>query len=166
MLNPHTDTAQTLYEGDQSKLYSGVLAHHDPAGLEGDASRTQVRRIWKITLLLAIVTILEVALGLYGHYQGMGVGIRNFFFIVMTLLKAFYIVKVFMHLGDEFRNFVTLVLMPLVLFVWFIIAFLADGNFWLHMNQTDPTRFGSHPASQTTPANSPKPAPTQSPSFR
>ncbi len=166
MLNPHTDTAQTLYEGDQSKLYSGIMAHHDPAGLQGDASRKQVSRIWKITALLAVVTILEVALGLYGHYQGLNVGIRNFFFILMTLVKAFYIVKVFMHLGDEFKNFVTLVLMPLIFFVWFIIAFLADGSFWLHMNKTDPTRFGSHPSSQTTPANSPKPEPTQSPAFR
>lgn len=160
MQNPHTDTAETLYEGDQSKLYSGVLAHHDPSELKGEASRKQVARIWKITLLLAVVTILEVGLGLYGHYQGVHVGVRNFFFIIMTLVKAFYIVKVFMHLGDEFKNFVTLVLIPLVLFIWFIIAFLSDGNFWLHMNQTDPTRFGSK-TEKAVPANSPKPAPAK-----
>lgn len=165
MQNPHTDTAQTLYEGDQSKLYSGVLAHHDPSELKGEASRKQVSRIWKITLLLAVVTLIEVGLGLYGHYQGVHVGVRNFFFIIMTLIKAFYIVKVFMHLGDEFRNFVTLVLIPLVLFIWFIIAFLADGAFWLHMNQTDPTRFGSKTEQQVSP-QSPKPNPSTAPAIQ
>ncbi len=139
MLDPHTDTAQTLYEGDQSKLYSGLLAHHD-GDINDKASKTQVKRILKVTLLLAIVTIIEVGLGLYGHYKGMPVGIRNFFFIIMTLLKAAYIVKVFMHLGDEFRNFFIAIMIPLFLFIWFIIAFLADGHFWLGENQKDPAR--------------------------
>ncbi len=139
MLDPHTDTAQTLYEGDQSKLYSGLLAHHD-GGIKDPASRNQVKRILKITLLLAVVTIIEVGLGLYGHYQGMNVGIRNTLFIIMTLLKAAYIVKVFMHLGDEFKNFIIAVMIPLVLFIWFIIAFLADGKFWLNQNNDTPTR--------------------------
>ncbi len=139
MQNPHTDTAQTLYEGDQSKLYSGLMAHHH-GDINDSASKAQVKRIMKVTLLLAAVTIVEVGLGLYGHYKGMNVGVRNTFFIIMTLLKAAYIVRVFMHLGDEFKGFIITVLIPLTLFVWFIIAFLADGNFWLHMNKTTPTR--------------------------
>jgi cytochrome c oxidase subunit IV len=62
-----------------------------------------------------------------------------FFFLTLTLLKAGYIVAIFMHLGDELRNFLITIMIPLVLFIWFIIAFLADGGFWLHMNQTSPT---------------------------
>jgi hypothetical protein len=38
------------------------------------------------------------------------------------------------------RHFLITVLIPLSLFIWFIIAFLADGGFWLHMNQTSPVR--------------------------
>jgi cytochrome c oxidase subunit IV len=139
MLDPHNDTAQTLYEGDQSKLYSGLLAHHD-GNINDNASKTQIKRILKVTLLLAVVTIIEVGLGLYGHYKGMNVGIRNTFFIIMTILKAAYIVKVFMHLGDEFKNFLIAVMIPLFLFIWFIIAFLADGHSWLRDNQKDPVR--------------------------
>jgi hypothetical protein len=45
-----------------------------------------------------------------------------------------------MHLGDEVKSFITTVLVPLVLFVWFIIAFLADGGFWLRMNDESPAR--------------------------
>jgi cytochrome c oxidase subunit IV len=70
-------------------------------------------------------------------------GLVAFFFLTLTLLKAGYIVSIFMHLGDELRNFLITVLIPLTLFIWFIIAFLADGGFWLHMNQTSPTKDNS-----------------------
>ncbi|MBS1689036.1 MAG: cytochrome C oxidase subunit IV family protein [Bacteroidetes bacterium] len=63
-----------------------------------------------------------------------------FFFLALTLFKAGYIVSVFMHLGDERKNFLITVLIPLTLFIWFIIAFLTDGFFWLHMNSITPTR--------------------------
>jgi hypothetical protein len=42
-----------------------------------------------------------------------------------------------MHLGDEIRNFIMTIIVPLVLFVWFIIAFLADGNSWKNLRNTD-----------------------------
>jgi hypothetical protein len=42
-----------------------------------------------------------------------------------------------MHLGDEIRNFIMTIVVPLILFVWFIIAFLADGNSWKNMRNTD-----------------------------
>jgi cytochrome c oxidase subunit IV len=57
--------------------------------------------------------------------------------VLLTLAKAYYIVSVFMHLGDEIRNFIMTIVVPLILFVWFIIAFLADGNSWKNMRNTD-----------------------------
>jgi len=56
------------------------------------------------------------------------------------LLKAGYIVAIFMHLADEFKGFMITVLVPLFLFVWFIIAFLFDGNYWLNINKDTTTR--------------------------
>jgi len=126
------DNIQSLYEGDQSKLYSGILGHH--GDVRSPESKAQVARIWKVTALLSVVTIVEVLLGLLGH--GMPHALLNTLFLVLTLVKAAYIVKVFMHLGDEKKNFVYFVLMPLLLFVWFIISFLMDGHHWLHMNFT------------------------------
>ena len=55
----------------------------------------------------------------------------------LTLLKAYYIVSVFMHLGDEVRNMIMTVTVPLVLFIWFIIAFLFDGNSWKNLRNTN-----------------------------
>ena len=61
---------------------------------------------------------------------------------ILTLAKAYYIVSVFMHLGDEVRNLIMTIVVPLCLFIWFIIAFLWDGNSWKNLRNTDG---GSHP---------------------
>ena len=48
--------------------------------------------------------------------------------MILSLAKAFYIVSIFMHLGDELRNMIMTIVVPLMLFVWFIGSFLWDGN--------------------------------------
>lgn len=134
----HTeDNIQHLYEGDQSKLYSGIMQHH--TDIKSSESRKQVGRIWKVFWILLAVTIVEVILGMFFSYS-IPVGVRNTIFLILTIFKAGYIVSVFMHLGDEVKSFLITVLIPLTLFIWFIIAFLADGGFWLHMNTTAPMR--------------------------
>jgi len=132
--NHHHEDIQSLYEGDQSKLYSGIMSHH--TDIKSEESKAQVKKIWKITGLLSIITIIEVAIGLWAHFSGVHSWLILTIFLALTLVKAAYIVKVFMHLGDEKKNFVFAILLPLSLFIWFIIAFLADGSFWLHMNTT------------------------------
>ncbi len=134
----HNDSIQHLYEGDQSKLYSGVMSHH--TDINSADSKKQVGRIWKVFWILLVVTLVEVMLGMYGQTIGIPRAITNSFFIILTLFKAGYIVSIFMHLGDEVKSFMITVLIPLVLFIWFIIAFLADGGFWLHMNTTSGIR--------------------------
>lgn len=118
------------YEADQSALYSGGH-HQDPNSAE---SKGKVKNIMFVTGILTVVTIVEVGLGLYGYSVGMPKWMINTFFILLTLFKAGYIVKVFMHLGDEFKNMILTILIPLTLFIWFIIAFLMDGAFWLWIN--------------------------------
>jgi cytochrome c oxidase subunit IV len=56
---------------------------------------------------------------------------------ILSLAKAYYIVSVFMHLGDEIRNFIMTIVVPLCLFIWFILAFLWDGNSWKNLRNTD-----------------------------
>lgn len=133
MAHHNENSIQHLYEGDQSKLYSGVLQHH--SDVNSEESRTQIKRIWKVFWILLAVTLVEVTLGMFYSHE-MPKALVAFLFLALTILKAGYIVAIFMHLGDELKNFIITVLIPLVLFVWFIIAFLADGGFWLHMNQS------------------------------
>ena len=133
----HSNDIQHYYEGDQSKLYSGIMSHH--TDIKSPESKKQIGRIWKVFWILLAVTVVEVVLGMF-FSASMPRGILNTLFLLLTLFKAGYIVAVFMHLGDEVKSFITLVLIPLTLFIWFIIAFLADGQFWLHMNTTTPVR--------------------------
>lgn len=139
-MSHHNDNQSNThyYEGDQSKLYSGIMQSH--TDINSPESKKQVGRIWRVFWLLLIVTIIEVALGMYGHSIGIPKGITNTLFLLLTLFKAGYIVAIFMHLGDEVKSFIMAVLIPLTLFIWFVIAFLADGHFWLTMNTTTPVR--------------------------
>jgi len=128
---------QFYYEGDQSKLYSGLMSHH--SDINSDESKAQVKKIWRVFWLLLVVTVVEVILGMFFSHS-LPKALVVFFFLALTLLKAGYIVSIFMHLGDEFRDFIATVLIPLFLFVWFIIVFLADGSLWLHMNKNKHSR--------------------------
>jgi hypothetical protein len=59
--------------------------------------------------------------------------------VILSLAKAFYIVSIFMHLGDEIRNMIMTIVVPLLLFVWFIAAFMWDGNSYKNLrNSYDP----------------------------
>ena len=107
-------------------------------------------RIWKIFWVLSVLTLIELGLGYFmyaqhGHLSYPVVITTKSVIGILTLLKAYYIVSVFMHLGDEVRNLIMTIVVPLVLFVWFIIAFLADGNSWKNLKNTDA---GSRPETE------------------
>lgn len=88
-------------------------------------------RVRKTTILLSIITVIELGLGLLMYATDLGSFVTLLIkgvIVILTLAKAFYIVSVFMHLGDEIRNMIMTIVVPLMLFIWFIGAFLWDGN--------------------------------------
>lgn len=104
---------------------SEITFHHEPA--------TGTKRIWKTFWLLLVITVIELGLGLtmYLTHGSIGTAVVLFLkgvIVILSLAKAFYIVSIFMHLGDELRNMIMTIVVPLMLFVWFIGAFLWDGN--------------------------------------
>jgi cytochrome c oxidase subunit IV len=108
-------------------------------------------RIWKVFWLLSAVTVIELILG-FGlakdWYGDPATSHTMILFVkgvicILSLAKAFYIVSVFMHLGDEIRNFMMTIVVPLCLFLWFIGAFLWDGDSWRNLRNTNA---GSQPA--------------------
>ncbi|WP_222165574.1 cytochrome C oxidase subunit IV family protein [Edaphocola aurantiacus] len=137
-MSHHHDTHDLthLYEGDQSKLYSGVLAHHED--INSDESRAKVKRIWKVTGILTLITIIEVFAGLMLYTSNANVPhvLIITFFVAFTLLKAYYIVKVFMHLGDETKVFAKFVLFPMLLVVWLAVVLLVDSTYHLGIGET------------------------------
>ncbi|HEY0678066.1 MAG TPA: cytochrome C oxidase subunit IV family protein [Chitinophagaceae bacterium] len=128
-----------------------VTVHHHPA--EG------TKRIWKTFWVLLIITIIELGLGLLMYATSfppfINIVIKGVI-IILSLAKAFYIVSIFMHLGDELRNMIMTIVVPLLLFVWFIGAFLWDGDSYKNLRNT----YDPHHKEQTTkPAAKPAAAP-------
>lgn len=106
--------------------------------------RDNTKHIWRTFWILTIVTLIELALGywIYRLHSGgtPSPGLVLFLkglIVILTLVKAYYIVAVFMHLGDEIRNFTMTIVLPLLLFIWFIIAFIMDGASWGELRNTD-----------------------------
>jgi cytochrome c oxidase subunit IV len=91
------------------------------------------KAIWRTFRVLLVITIVELILAI-GYYEmefqnrHLVKHILNGVFIILTLTKAFYIIAEFMHLGHEIKNLILTLAMPALLFIWFIIAFLWDGN--------------------------------------
>lgn len=132
----HNPSDLDLFEGDQSKLYSGVLNHHAHEPVDSAESKKKIKKIWKITLLLTIITIFEVAVGLWAYHSGIHNTALIIYFLALTVYKAYFIVKVFMHLGDEKNFFVWLTIGPLVFILWCCVALIMDGDHSLDMNST------------------------------
>ena len=114
-----------------------VTFHHAPGGDE------TVKRIIKTTVILSVITLIELALGFWIYFMHKNPDYSHGFvlflkgvIVILSLAKAFYIVGVFMHLGDEIRNLIMTIVVPLLLFVWFIAAFLWDGDSWRTLRNT------------------------------
>jgi cytochrome c oxidase subunit IV len=88
------------------------------------------KEIFRVTIILSVLTIIELGLGysMIGMQDGLLKHFIKGVIIILMLTKAFYIVGYFMHLKHELRNMIMTIVVPLLLFVWFILAFLADGN--------------------------------------
>lgn len=118
-----------MLERDDIIEYS-LDAHHSEE--HGKAIRS---KIWKVTALLTAITIVEVFLGAYIKQSSGAWPFVKWSFIFMTLLKAGYIVLVFMHLGDERKALRYVILVPYMLFMVYLIFIalyeaLALGSIW------------------------------------
>ena len=94
--------------------------------------------IKKVTIILSVLTIVELILGFLMidiTSEALRLAIKGSIIILM-MAKAFYIVAYFMHLKHELKNLIMTVVVPLGLFVWFIGAFLIDGNSFKNLRNT------------------------------
>lgn len=104
--------------------------------VEHNSNKNEVRNV---TIILSVLTVVELMLGYWmyaaeitGFLQTLIKGV----IIILMLAKAFYIVSYFMHLGHELKNFIMTIVVPLTLFIWFIIAFLYDGHSFKTLRNT------------------------------
>jgi uncharacterized membrane protein YfcA len=92
-------------------------------------------KIWAVLFFLSIVTIIEVALGIIKPEvlivnSFLSMKLINWIFIILTIVKAYYIMWDFMHMRDEVRGLqfsVVVTLSFLIAYLAFIL--LVEGNY-------------------------------------
>lgn len=96
--------------------------------------KSNTQKIWGVLAFLTLITIVEVVLGivkpesLTGNYF-LGMKVLNWIFIILTLVKAYYIAWDFMHLRDEktaLRRAIVWTPIFLVMYLVFILLVEAD----------------------------------------
>jgi caa(3)-type oxidase subunit IV len=96
---------------------------------------SNTKRIWTVFGILSLITIVEVAFGIIKpdslfRTDFLGMNLLNWLFIILTVVKAYYIVWAFMHLEGEkkwLRNAIVFPLVFLIIYLTFIL--LDEGNY-------------------------------------
>jgi cytochrome c oxidase subunit IV len=86
------------------------------------------RVIWRTFWILLIVTIFEVSIA----FAPLNKDLLQWIFVVLTIVKAAYIVGFFMHLFHEKFTFRYTILLPFLLIVYLIFIAIAEGVY-LHL---------------------------------
>jgi cytochrome c oxidase subunit 4 len=110
-------------------------AHTD----HGEVKHTfDTKAIWRTFWILLAITCVELVIGMFvaprfPHNTKIWF---NILYIIFTSAKAFYIIAEFMHLKHEIKNLIMSIAVPALLFIWFIGAFLWEGNSFKHLRNT------------------------------
>jgi cytochrome c oxidase subunit IV len=102
-------------------------SHHDETShitvLPPDKAR--IKKLWTTAAILGIITAFEFAIAFMVPHDFQQV--RVWTFILMTIVKAFFIVGEFMHLKHEAKVLIWSILIPMIFVVWMLVAFVYEG---------------------------------------
>ena len=96
--------------------------------------KSNTQKIWGVLILLSIITAVEVVLGIYKPESLMadfiGMKILNWIFIILTIVKAYYITWDFMHMRDETKALRRMVVWTAVFLICYLIfILLQEGGY-------------------------------------
>jgi cytochrome c oxidase subunit IV len=96
--------------------------------------KSNTQKIWGVLILLSIITAIEVVLGIYKPESLMnsflGMKLLNWIFIILTIVKAYYITWDFMHMRDETKGLRRAVVWTAIFLICYLIfILLQEGNY-------------------------------------
>jgi|TARA_B110000003_G_scaffold80847_1_gene82569 cytochrome c oxidase subunit IV len=102
--------------------------------------KSNTQKIWGVLIFLSIVTTIEVILGIVKPQILMIPFIRikllNWIFIILTLVKAYYIAWDFMHIRDEKSGLKNAIVLPLIILIpYLIFIILLEGDYIFNIMQ-------------------------------
>ena len=86
-------------------------------------NKEKIKKLWTVALILGVVTLVEFAVA-FSMPHG---PLKTSIFVVMTIVKAAYIVGEFMHLRYEVKVLMWSILIPMAFVVWMLVAFVYEG---------------------------------------
>jgi cytochrome c oxidase subunit IV len=96
---------------------------HEPQVTVLPPNKEKIKKLWTVAGILGIITAIEFAIAFsvpHGTF-------KTFVFVVMTIVKAGYIVGEFMHLKYEAKVLFWSILIPMIFVVWMLVAFVYEG---------------------------------------
>ncbi|WP_055435915.1 cytochrome C oxidase subunit IV family protein [Lacinutrix algicola] len=96
--------------------------------------KSNTQKIWGVLAFLTFVTAVEVILGIYKPEMFMGkvLGMKalNWIFIILTIVKAYYITWDFMHMRDEVKALRRMVIWTGVFLICYLVfILLQEGGY-------------------------------------
>jgi cytochrome c oxidase subunit 4 len=96
--------------------------------------KSNTQKIWGVLILLSIVTTVEVVLGIIKPEALMVkffyMKIINWIFIILTIVKAYYITWDFMHMRDETKALRRIVVWTAVFLICYLVfILLQEGGY-------------------------------------
>ncbi len=90
--------------------------------------KSNTQKIWGVLILLSIITAVKVLLGIYkpewGRTVFLGMKALNWIFIVLTIVKAYYITWDFMHMRDETKALRRMVVWTAIFLICYLLWIL------------------------------------------
>ncbi|WP_046743904.1 cytochrome C oxidase subunit IV family protein [Kordia zhangzhouensis] len=97
--------------------------------------KSNTQKIWGVLIFLSIVTIIEVGLGIVKpkfltEWYPLGMKALNWIFIILTIVKAYYIAWDFMHMRDEKSSLRRAVVWTAVFLICYLVfILLQEGTY-------------------------------------
>ena len=104
--------------------------NYDPTVWVPKAHSHGTKALWKTFWLLLFLTIADIAL-YFAWDPGMA---RNVTFIALGVVKAAFIVYVFMHLTYEHKSLKMSIVLPMIAVIYFLALLLKEADFWNYLN--------------------------------
>jgi len=109
--------------------------------------KSNVQKIWGVFIFLSIVTIVEVALGIYKpaflmDNTFLAMKYLNWIFIILTIVKAYYITWDFMHMRDEKKSLRrSVVWTTIFLLCYLVFILLIEGDYIFEVYKSNYVKF-------------------------
>ncbi len=86
-------------------------------------NKEKIKHLWTVAAILLAVTIVEFIIAFTMHHGPA----KTTLFVILTIVKAGYIVGEFMHLRYETKVLFWSVLIPVIFIIWMLVAFVYEG---------------------------------------